>query len=396
MRNLRTLFGYEMKKIWKRKLNWVVIVLVTGLFAYTELTSLGSSKVGATFIATDRNGNEINQYLSVREQSERILEGSRLLDGQVMDEDFFRDMRESIPTTETFYELESYFLMIDPRYQDYISFRGEWPREADEFYAFIQKRIEMSLENMPGREQSYWAERAEQIERPYVYRDITGVRRIVDLLGSSGISALLPLLVGVCLCSLFSQEHRSRMDTLIFSTGRGRFPLYLAKILAGTVSALLVTALLAGISSAANLLVYGVWGFNGAIQLFAWLNDSLWPITMGQAVAIMLMLTFAYALLCCGLTSLVSVLSNSSVAALTAPIGLMLFAMWMRGSVVWFADYLPGQLVDYKVFRNIDLTNIFGLQLNQVQSGFLLYIVLTFLLLALCWLGWRRNISKGN
>ena len=72
-----TLFGYEMKKIWKRKLAWEIIALAAGFCVYTELTSLGSSRAGATFIAADENGIEISQYLSAREQNERTLEGSR-------------------------------------------------------------------------------------------------------------------------------------------------------------------------------------------------------------------------------------------------------------------------------------------------------------------------------
>ena len=393
MKNFWTLFGYEMKKIWKRKLAWEIIALAAGFCVYMELTSLGSSHAGATFTFVDKNGIEISQYLSAREQNERTLEGSRLLDGQVMDEDFFRDMRESIPSAETYYELESYFLLIDPRYRDYCYFRGAWPQTADEFYDLVQEIDELSLEKLSGREQAYWAARATRIERPYVYRDITGVRRIVELMGNSGVPALLPLLVGVCLCGLFSQECHSRMDALIFSTGRGRFPLYLAKTLAGAFSALAVTALAAGAAIGANLLVYGVWGFDGAIQMFAWLNSTLWPITMGQAVVILLLLALAYALVCCGVTALVSVWSGSSVAALTASVGLLFLALWSRGAAVRFGDYLPGQLVDYTVFLNTDLTSVFGVQLNQVQSGFLLYLLIAVILFALCWLGWRRSAA---
>ena len=40
MKNFWTLFGYEMKKIWKRKLAWEIIALAAGFCVYTELTSL--------------------------------------------------------------------------------------------------------------------------------------------------------------------------------------------------------------------------------------------------------------------------------------------------------------------------------------------------------------------
>ena len=396
MKSLGTLFKYEMKKLWRRKLTWVVIILLAGVFVYSTINSQRSG-VSGTFTAINENGEEISRYLSVNEQFKIRIEGSQRLSGQVMDEAFFRTAQETIPLHSECQEREGYFLLIDPSYYDFYYYSGDYlSGTAEDFYAQRQSGIESNLQRagLSNEEMAYWESVAEQVETPFVYQPVTGAQALLNILGSGGITIILPLLAGVLLCELFSQERRTRADMLIFSTRRGRFPLYLAKVLTGEVSMLLAVAIVAGAGIIASLMVYGTTGLSGAIQLLSWLWASILPITTGQAVLILFVLLLVYGLLCGGITALVSVLTDSSVAALAVSIGMLLLTMRQYAGA--WAEYMPANLVDQRALMSLTLTNIFGIRLNFFQSGFLLYIALTVVLLVACWLCWRRKATSGK
>ena len=115
-------------------------------------------------------------------------------------------------------------------------------------------------------------------------------------------------------------------------------------------------------------------------------------------------LLLVYALLCGAVISLVSMWSGSGVASLAvgaALVGgqlLVLQQMWilemMVSAVPLLQDmlaYLPIALVNASVLTGKKLAHFFGLTLNYIQAGILVYLAVTVLLAALCWLGWRRS-----
>lgn len=396
MKNLGILFRYEMKKIWRRKLTWVVVILLAGIFSYSTINSQRSG-ISGTFTITNENGEEISQYLSVNDQFKIKIEGSQLLSGQLIDESFFNTAKETIPLSAESQDQKSYFLLIDPSYYDFYSFYGDFlDGTAEDYYTQRDEAIKYNLQRagLSSDEMDYWENIAEQVETPFVYQQISGGQALLDVLGSGGIAIIIPLLAGILLCELFSQERRTKVDKLIFSTQRGRFPLYLAKVLAGEISVLLAVAIISGVSIATNLLVYGYSSLSGAIQLLPWLWSSILPITIGQAVLMLLMLLLTYGLLCGAITAMVSALSGSGVVSLAISIGIMLLTM--RQYDVSWVEYLPANLVDQHTFMSLTLTNIFGINLNFFQSGLLLYMALAFLLFILCWLCWRWKAIKGN
>ena len=93
MKHFGTLYWYELKKLLKRKLAWIMVLVITAFMAYTARPVSNSG--GANFSLTDWTGNTINKYVSVAEQRERISEGQQSINGQVMDERFFENVREA-------------------------------------------------------------------------------------------------------------------------------------------------------------------------------------------------------------------------------------------------------------------------------------------------------------
>ena len=399
MKNFGTLYGYELKKLLRRKLAWIMVLVIAALMAYTARPVSDSG--GANFSLTDRAGNTVSKYVSIAEQREQVSKGKQSISGQIMDEQFFQNVREASNGNGLYiikknFDLDSYFHLVDSSYYGpyaMIAFQtGLDPAEtsAEDFYRNRQETIELQYGGRTDREVAYWQNMEAQVEKPFVYRYISGYQDI--LADVFGLSNVIPLVAAVCLCGVFSEEKRMRADALIFSSRQGRFPQYLAKVLAGITIILAATILVIGADAAAVLLTQGWDGFDAVLQLEN-LNSSL-PISIGQATLIMLGLLLLYGLLCGGVTMLFSAFTQHTAAALAAPVLLMICQAWLRLDVQ-AAEYLPNQLFNTTPsLCNRNLVNLFGRYLNNLQFGFVLYGGLAAVLLALCWLGWRRS-AKG-
>lgn len=395
MKNFGTLFGYELKKIWMRPMTWAAVLVFCAAFIAVTVQPFFRSG-GATFTATDADGGEISQFLTAGEQYRLRVEGARALSGQPMDEAFFQTARETIPLDRERFKKDGYFFLIDPSYCDFYIEFSEWlDGTAEHYYAARQNGREQSWQRLTAEDAAYWRDMEAQVEKPFIYRPVLGPRMLMNMLGSAGLGLFLPLLVGLCLCDLYAQERRTRAGALIFSSPRGRRCLYLAKTLAGAVSAVAVTLVVVAAGGLANLLFYGPYGYDGAIQISPWLWHSSLPITMGQGILILLGLLLAYALLCGAATALASVWSGSGTAAMAVSVGMMIAAMTLDRTQTGWWEFMPANLVDERGLNSLQVTRLFGVQLNILQSGLLLYLLLALVLAALCWLGWRRQAAES-
>lgn len=404
MRNFGTLFGYEMKKIWKRPLLWAAVLLCAA--AYVYISPIPAYYTDRTFTAMDADGNEISRLVTAEEQFRAWLEGSRSLSGQPMDEAFFQ-AAQAVPSRKTKELLDDvqkgYFFLIDPSYYAVYAQMGSLiEKSAESFYDWRDSRLAESAEfyGLSDADIAYWQHMEEQVEKPFVYQPVQGPSRLVEVL--SLLSVAVPILVGLSVCDLFSQERRARTYPQIFSSRQGRSCLYWAKILAGGVSAMLATAMIALAAAAAGLALYGPWGWDGAIQLVIWLGCCSWPVSLWQSILILVGLLMVYALLCGALTSAVSMWTGSGVAALAASAAvtagnLVLTSYWHPDPASFVEQLLyarlPACFVNITSLLNLRITHLLGLQFNWLQSGVLLYLAAAAAFTGLCWLGWRQYVS---
>ena len=401
MKNFGTLYRYELKKLLKRKLAWVIVLALAAFLVYDAYPIKDSGS--GYFSLTNQAGNIVSKHISGAEQRKLSDEGERRISGQTMDENFFQNVRQAsvgngqYPVREM-WERECYFYLIDNSYYGpycMVTYNmGLDPAiiTADSFYAHRQNFIELQWAGLTDREAAYWQSMEAQVEKPFVYRYVGGYQNILSDIFP--LSNLIPLVAAICVCGVFSEEKRTRADALVLSSRYGRFPQYWAKILAGITVVLAATLLMIGADAAAALLTRGWDGFDAALQLGN--LDSSLPITMGQAVLILLSLLILYSLVCAGLTMLFSVFTQNTVAALSAPVLLTICQAWLRLDIQ-AAEYLPNQLFNaIPTLRNVNLVHFFGAYLNNLQFGFILYGGLAVMLIALCWLGWQRSaLGKG-
>lgn len=402
MKSLGTLFGYELKKIWGHPLLWVALLLAMVVSSASTLPSDLWSDSGGNLYVTYKDGRKVGGYITQKEKLHIELEWAPKLNGQVLDEAFFRGMRNSLRELELGEsnaafrsDLEAYFLMVDPTYYGYYRYAnldGDFQHITEKRYyarARTMRLTELSTSwygELTEEEIDYWTQLGDQVQTPYEYSYYRGWSSIGQTL-SLTISWLLPLLVGICLCSVFSRERHDRTEALILSSQWGRLPVYLAKGLAGTASALLVVLSVIAAAAATAFLVYGGGWYDTPIQVAL---PTCWPITMGQGLLIRLGLYLSYALLCSGMVMLVSLLTGSGVAGLTASVFMMVLQNFLPRYMVE-ASWLPGNILSSSVFQRYQLVNLLGMRFNWVELDLFMYAAVGMALLALCWLGWRRR-----
>lgn len=393
MKSFGTLFGYELKKLLKRKLNWVVILLITGI-CIVGVVQAGDSG-GFLIEDTDEQGNPVTSLISGREIRIAKLNAMGTLNGQVMDDNFFQRMMEQVPEFNDPYEMLSYFYRVDSTYlnahtmvEGLIADRETFT--AEKFYATQREQEQAYWEGneLSQAEKKFWTEQVKQIETPYVYRHPwPGASKLVDFF--STLRVVLPVVVAVCLCIIFSQDRQTKVDAIVFATRKSRAPLYLAKVLAGLTGAALTAVVVIGGTVAAHLAVWGVEGFDAPVQFYDMLCSR--PITVGQMLLPMLLILVLFTFICGAFTMLVSAFTRNAITALAVPVVLAeLLSLWHPLASGW-ACYLPEKLAGWNGPVNLQLVNIFGAYLDNYQVGTLLYLGITAILLALCWLGWRRG-----
>lgn len=268
---------------------------------------------------------------------------------------------------------------------------------AEKFYAAQWERTQAAWEDygLSEGEKAYWTEKVSQIEKPWVYQEPwAGAGQA--FVSVNTLLFFLPLAAAVCVCALFSEDRRTRTELLVFVSRKSRMCLYGAKILAGVTVMALVAVLLIGAMVLPLIYVWGTEGFRAPIQFYNSVASSR-PITMGQMFLPILLMLALFALLYGGLTMLVSMLSHSALAALGVPVVLS-FTMYMM-NFSWrdgrLADYFRHNLMGMEGVRNVRLVNLFGVYLDNFQSGAILYLGVTVFMLALCWPFWRRSAENG-
>jgi len=406
MKNFWTLFGYEMKKLLKRKLSWTVVLVLAGFCIFAVVRN---GAVGSNFIipVSDEEGNETGETREItgEEIYSTYLKTARALDGRVMDEAFFQEMLESVPPFKGELDADVYFWTQDATwsipYDMTISLFDD-PRSvtAEEFYVRQKELTQLHLENygdsrtsrgvLTQEEIDYWMEQAKRIQKPFVFekpwRGFTSLTDFVYIL-----LGLLPVAAAVCVCAPFSEDRRNRMDSLVFSTRNSCITLYLAKVLAGAVMSALVGVIIVGALTVAYLAVWGTQGLDAIFQLYYITNPR--PVAFWQVLLPMLVLLVLYTMLCGGVSMLTASITRSSIVALAVPVVLVqILNRWYTMPYGW-AGYLPENLMGFWGPHNMELVKVFGVYLNDFQFGPILYMGITLILLALCWLGWRRSAA---
>ena len=401
MKNIGTLYCFELRKILSRKITWIFLAAI---LLYCIISIVTVSKSNAILLKyPDESGMIATISFTNKEYFSKSQEAGQKIAGQPMDDTFFAEMGQSVPEFDEIeladgevYDSElAYFLLQDATYYqvwNIVDGLVENPRtiSAEDFYSTLEMVRERmwDREELTDSEKDYWREQASEIETPFIYnRPWVATPLLFDFLYN--LLDILPLAVAVCLCTIFSEDRNMRVEVLVFSSKNSRRPLLAAKMLAGITSALLVAVLVIGTTLITHFVIYGAEGLNTVIQMCD--STSALSIKLFQFIIVQVIWLILLAMVYAGVTMLTSILTHNGIASFLIPVAVMLFISDFIDptNTSRIADYLPHNLVGWGAEYNCHLVNILGVHLNCLQFAPLLYGGIALILLTLCGFGWR-------
>lgn len=402
MKNFGTIFKYELKKIYGRKIVWLCFgfMLVLTLFGASE-RFIGDYTVNGEKISTSK------------ERMLQDIEYEKALTGRKVDEVLLAETVDSfnkIPGRPEDYasqkEYQIYGRPYDAIYYYLTSNAGltdaearVWKPDMADFEARRLKGLEDSFKkyNLTKDEEEFWLAEDAKVGRPLTYAYAKGWQQLVSVAYS--IDTFLMLVLSVCLSGVFSVEHSRKTDQLNLCSKNGKKQLYLAKILAGGTFAGSFALVITAVIFAAMLGIYGIDGFGAPIQLSRTVLPL--PITVGQGALICYGLIVAAAIVVGMFVMLVSELTRSGVASLGVTFTLIVINIFFNIPEKYrilgqLYDYLPANIAAHWNAFGLATVPLFGRRLIACQAAPVLYAVLTVVMAAVGYFIYKRYQVSGR
>lgn len=394
MKGFGTLYVFELKKVLGQRLLLVSVLLGAALlFGWSLLTFYGTGyyyRYHAQTNSVERLSKPYREVEALRRDSMRSLSGQELdeplmeaLIGQYRDDE----------TGTVLWNLNSYTPFL------YLNTMGDRTDiTAEGFYAGYLRTFDPAFIPLTGEEQSYWQEMAGSLG-PLTLDYAGGWQAMAQNCGL--LCQVTVLLTAVCLCRLFSQEHRTRTDQLVLSSARGKTAAFFARWAAGASFGAGLALVFSGLYVLLYCVLYGPDGFSTALQL--WSMGISCPLhrSIGGFVLLLLALLVLACILTAALVMFLSEFLRSAVPALAVPFllsGLSLLDLFYGSGRLaeQVSSYLPFCRISPDTLQDFYLVTLGPLQLNALQFSFLLYALLALLCGALCQCSYRRYQVTGR
>lgn len=329
-----TLYKFELRKIINRKILWITGgILLMGLLLWGLASAvLPQSREYST---VSLSGLEMNR--AEREAAEQIA--GRKIEQKLLD--------EMQPAYEEFIVDGNYKKALP--YLDIYNFIGTVLEtnasaeilncDSDTFYAMLNTKLEANT--MAGREENI------SYNEPLFYQGyFDGWRQMASMM--KVLACMEIMFIAICLSTVFTVEHTRKTDQVILCSRFGKKRLYFAKLMAGLTVGIAFTLIL-------TLLMFGIiaflYGFDGYNTILQFVLMRPFNLTLGQAVMILIGLSFAGAILVSVFTMALSELTKNSVSTIGIITGILILTMFIMEmpanlkilSEIWYM--LPSNLV---------------------------------------------------
>ena len=149
MKSFGTLYWYELKKLARQKLSWLIVILLSVFCIYA--ISKDSNGNITILESVDQNGNLVENNISGKDVLINSRESARKINGRIMDDSFFAEMGRSISDVP-YDELLEYFLLEDSTYYHAFSsveglLREPLSATSTEFYTAQKEQMEAWWDN---------------------------------------------------------------------------------------------------------------------------------------------------------------------------------------------------------------------------------------------------------
>lgn len=414
MKQIRTLYFFELKKIVDRKITWMIGGVIILLCIFLSFADLLSSSVYVGDVS-------ISGYEAMKINREY----ARNLKGRVIDDTLLQEMADSYPegiknegraiindrtngtvgaiteSTEENGERKVYAEQLDPQsfineYEPIYSFMcnvveneilGTSEEELYDERAMVisQNRTDQMLTE---EELNFWEEKSTQIKTPFTYEYAEGWGNIWTY--AYTVNYMIFLMIAICLSNMFSIEHLRKTDAIILCSQYGKKHLYLAKILAGATFGVITASLILGVTVISSIFVYGADGYDAALQLIYPLSS--WKVSIGESIIILFGVLLIISVLYSVAVMVLSEMIKNSAAVMAVPVGIMILTMMIDIPYQWripsqIYDLLPTNLLIKFQLWDDRLVSVFGRYLTNFQISPLIYGIAVIILF---WIGKRK------
>lgn len=402
MRNLGTLYRFELKKIFQKKLVWItfaVMLLAVVLSASGEV--LGSYYV---------DGVKVDTHYHMM-KTDRAYE--RALNKRAVDQKLLAEMQAGyakIPEDADRYSITQEYQTYARPYSAVFNFVRQasgmameevriWQPDEEEFYRLREEALEEEREywQLTEAEKDFWRKEESKLQLPFVFFYAGGYSKLADVSYTANLAALL--LVGICLAGVFTDEHTRRTDQLLLAGKLGKKELYRAKMLAGMSFGAACALILSAAVWICCLGIYGADGFHAAVQfIFSGYSGKL---SAGGAALILYGLLIVASVMVSAFVMMLSELLHSNIGTLAVLFGILLVPMFVNipaqyRTVSQIFCYLPGELVNLWNTFDMRLVKVSGIFLTAWQAAPLLYLVLTAAFCLIAGRAYRRYQVGGR
>ena len=343
---MRALVKYELKKIFNKKMN--IVVIISCLFLIILLFSLS----GTDFLATDESGESYKGKAAIILRKKQIKEIAGVLTNErIVDEIKRLQELKNNPDNiaidsygEKDLSREVYNKYLNNRLNlltninhvygdDYINGLSTLDLENEKnFYESREKRIEeliVSSQDYKGRtytnkEKEYWIEKSKNVNTPFEYDFYFGYSNLY-----STYEMLIIGLIAICICisSVFSGEYQNGTDKILLTTKYGKSKGATAKIIASYIFAFILFSIYLVSAILAVFLMFGAEGGNLPIQLLNILSP--YNLTFAQSLIYNVVISYAVLFGIVGLTLFLSSKIKNPISTLVIDICIIMLPVFL-------------------------------------------------------------------
>lgn len=283
------LTAFEYKKIFRRKSAVVAIVMLYVLSAVTCILPIIGTSYG---VVTE------SKYEAIMKDKAYEM----ALNGRELDSGLMLEMSKAygyIPDEAADYTYtQEYETYARPYSSVYRLVRGGFnsseyrfsmkeakaltPEIADSYYEVRQQNMiyDMKNEGASDEEVKYMLECDSEVQKPFRLGYNSGYRSYISFMYTAAV--FMMFVISICVAPIFAGEYTSGADQLLLTSKHGKRKLIYSKIFAGLSFAVFISVTIFAIVSLISLSIYGMEGFDTALQLIY--PQVCYNVSIGKAV----------------------------------------------------------------------------------------------------------------
>ena len=362
---IKMMFKYELKKIFSKRVNQVLLAAVLVVTIIYSGMAIGSMR-----------------YVDEEGQNHTGIESGRLLAENI-------NQWKGELTAEKISEVINDYKTISAKYPDEIP-NTEYGKTVQSYYdQDNMKKIVEEYGTTPEK-RSYLESVYKKIEIPFMFEAKDSWTTMT--MYAQTYVLLMAVIIGFLVAGIFSGEFRPGTEDVFFATKYGRTKAIKNKIFAGILVSTVTYWIGVGVLSLISFAVMGTSGFFTPYQI----DDpySIYVMTYGEYYLLILVGGYIVTMFCAALTMLVTVKMHTPNLAICIPFFLlcmMPFIARVLPAFDAFFNLLPTVLTNiFNAVRTPILFQIGSFVFRQISLLMFLYILLFIVLLPLIYIGYSR------